>query len=610
MYSHAKQRLQKQATDLAQNFAARLDGQFEMVAQVARSTATFMETQPNLNRDQLYELLSANVDQNLLIYGAAIAFKPYAFRPDKKLFSPYVYRGDKGLESIDIGADSYDYTDARWEWFTRPKVLNHAIWTEPYMDEGAGNILMDTYAVPFYSNGKFRGIAAVDIQLDRLQRQAGIEQLHGQPFVIVSPSGKFISHPNPDFIMKKTIQGRAQQFGTPEYKRVSENMLKGKSGVGVISGIGLEGIPEQGLIWVSYAPIKSTGWSFSTAVPETEMTADIHTQLIRGIIAIIVLMSLIIICILLVSTHITRPITSLALAVSKLGQGDLSVKAGNIDSGDEIGQLATVFNKMVDELNRHIKEHTRDVAARESVENELRIAREIQFSLLPSTFPPFPERQEFDLHAVNEAARHVAGDFFDFFFVNENTLMIVIADVSGKGIPAAIVMAVTRTIVRNLADIGNSPARILEKTNKLLIESRTQPIYVTLFICCYDTDTGRLVYANAGHHPPFRIDAQANVCRFGEATGTIVGMLEEAVYEDCQENLDPHEYLVLYTDGITEARSPDGCFYGEKQFKKVISACATKSVCETCNFIINEVTTFQKGEITDDMTMLVLRRNI
>lgn len=249
------------------------------------------------------------------------------------------------------------------------------------------------------------------------------------------------------------------------------------------------------------------------------------------------------------------------------------------------------------------------MAARHQVENELQVAREIQSSLLPRIFPPFPDHDEFDLYARNEAARHVAGDFYDFFFVSENTLMMVIADVSGKGIPAAIFTAVTRTIIRNLANAGQSPAQILEETNRLLIESRTQPIFVTIFLGYYCTTNGTLTYANAGHPPPYIIDKEGGVRSAGDATGTIVGMLDDVSYDDNRINLEPNNYIVLYTDGIPEARSQEKGFFGHDNFAELLFDNVGNAAKEMGDQIISRITEYQAGELSDDITLLILRRN-
>ncbi len=171
----------------------------------------------------------------------------------------------------------------------------------------------------------------------------------------------------------------------------------------------------------------------------------------------------------LVGTYLSRPVRRLMGAIDRLGKGDFSARTESIARRDEIGELSRAFNEMVSELEFHVQELTSATAAREVVEGELRAAREIQARLLPQVFPAFPDRDEFVLHGVNAPARHVGGDFFDFFLASEQELVLVIADVSGKGVPAAMLMAVSRTIVRNLAMDGLAPAEILAETNRLLL---------------------------------------------------------------------------------------------------------------------------------------------
>src|SRR5690606_21857259 len=175
------------------------------------------------------------------------------------------------------------------------------------------------------------------------------------------------------------------------------------------------------------------------------------------------------------------------------------------------------FNRMLKNLRKQIELQSQQEANQRQLEREWQKARETQRSLLPTTFPPFPDRKEFDLHAVNLAAHHVAGDYFDFFMINPKTLVIVIADVSGKGMSAALVMAVTRTIVRSLAQTGKSPAEILRETNEQLRESQRGAAFVTLFLGSYNIASGRMTYANGGHTPPLLLSRGGMVSTVGEA---------------------------------------------------------------------------------------------
>ena len=606
IYEYSLEQLHEQSIQRVKIYAATLEGQFEKLTQIAKDTAAFIEISGAVDEKTIYELLHSNVANNPLIYGAAIAYEPYQFQPDRKLFSPYVFRGNSGLNAIDIGVESYDYTDNKWEWYARARELDKPIWTEPYFDEGAGNILMETFSVPFHINGKFAGVATIDVPLDKIQQQLADLYLQDQPFVIVSAQGKFITHPFPEKIAHETIQQVAEESPDPAFKELVKNLLAGQTGVTRVNS--LESIANEPY-WVFYAPISATGWMFSTAVPERKILAFINTQIGRGIIGLSILLLLVIVSVLLVSTHITRPIISLASTVSKLGEGDFSVKMNNIKSQDEIGDLALAFNETVRQLNYHIEAVVKEAASREAVESELRIAREIQTSLLPVQSHPCLESREFDLDAVNVPARHVTGDFFDYFFIDQDQLLLLVADVSGKGAPAAIVMAITRTIIRNLAKSGAMPARLLEETNRVLVDTGIGNVFVTLFIAVYHPATGDIVYSNGGHQPPFVLDPAKDLSMFGEATGTIIGMLEDAEYEQVSSCLEPGQYLIIYTDGIPEARNPDGEFFGTDRFSELLKSCAGMASSEICNHVINEISAFQENKLADDITILVLKRN-
>ncbi|MCG8325191.1 MAG: SpoIIE family protein phosphatase [Thiotrichales bacterium] len=344
------------------------------------------------------------------------------------------------------------------------------------------------------------------------------------------------------------------------------------------------------------------------SVPEAEILGFLMSQIHRGVLGLMLMVALVIICILFISTNLTRPLTKLSEGVRELARGDLNLEIKGINSSDEIGELARGFNSMVAQLRRHVHALTREVAVRESYESEMEFAHQVQASLLPSDYPAFPEFDQFELYGIYRPARHVAGDFFDFFKLDDDQLILVIGDVSGKGMASALFMAVTRTIVRNQARSGKSPAEILCEANRLLIEAGMHSLFVTMFIARYAVNSGEITYANAGHPPPYKICRDNSVSKFGETTGTIVGMLEEAQFCDVGAKLQVDEWLVLYTDGVPDARSPDGEFFGEDNFIDLLGICAGKSVKELCEYTVDVLQGYQGNSLKDDTTLLVIKR--
>jgi len=224
-------------------------------------------------------------------------------------------------------------------------------------------------------------------------------------------------------------------------------------------------------------------------------------------------------------------------------------------------------------------------------------------------FPPVPERPELEIQARDLTARLATGDYCDFFFVSGTELALVMADVSGKGVPAAVLRGVTRSVLRNLACPDIPPGRTLSRLNRILSAADLGAMFVTLFFGQYRTDTGLLRYANAGHPVPYRIGRGGEVTTLGEVTGPILGVLESQEYADKQEWLEMGETLVLYTDGVTEAANPAGEFFGPGRLFRLLAEHALEPPRRLGDLVGESIRSFQVGRPQDDATILVLRRN-
>ena len=319
---------------------------------------------------------------------------------------------------------------------------------------------------------------------------------------------------------------------------------------------------------------------------------------------------LIVIAVVLVSKSLTDPVKRLQGMVRTVAAGNLDAEPMEVRGRDEIADLGRSFNQMLADLRLHVKRLAEEQAARKAVEGELEAARKIQSALLPQTFPPYPDRDDLDLHATLIPAKAVAGDFYDFFLLDENTLGLVVADVSGKGVPAALFMAVARTLLRNIATVTRDPGEILKRCGQMLSQDNAGTMFVTCFLGVYDFRTGVLSHANAGHPPPYRIDAQGNVTVFGEPTGTLMGIFPDADYGTLQTQLDPGDRLVLFTDGVTEAEAPDGSMLEEEGLERLLQEKLDGDATALCDHICQRVTEFQQGEQSDDVTVLVFGRPV
>jgi sigma-B regulation protein RsbU (phosphoserine phosphatase) len=244
----------------------------------------------------------------------------------------------------------------------------------------------------------------------------------------------------------------------------------------------------------------------------------------------------------------------------------------------------------------------------EAIKHDLDIAREIQTSILPKTFPAFPNRNEFDLYASMDAAKSVGGDFYDFFLIDENKLGVVIADVSGKGIPAALFMAVSRTMLKTTAMGNISTSECLTKTNNMLCSESVNSMFVTLFYGIINLTTGEMNYSNAGHNPPYILKSDGKV-ELLEGTGEIVlAALEGINYTQHHTILNPGDAIYMYTDGITEAMNINNELFTDERLKEVLQTVAGNSCKQIIDSVRKEVEEFSKGaEQSDDITAIAVR---
>ena len=594
-----EEQLSKNVIIQAKNYAAILESEFNAIASLASVNAGMLENNASLSEDLLLSVLKNTLLSKTQIYGVGVIFEKDVYKKS----SIYFYKTSEGEVSPLAINESRNLK--KEDWYFETKTADALNWSEPYIDEALGKNIKATVAVPFHLEDKFAGVSFIDIDLTKLQKHSGLETLTDNAFVITSKKGRFITHPNPDLIMSKTLQDVSREVNDPGLVLLNKEVREGKSGQVRVEKLSAD-IDEP--YWLFYAPIRSTGWGFETGLPEREVLAFAKMQIQRAVLGISIILVLAIICVLVVSNSLTRPLKILTDAVKQLADGDLSTSITGITTKDEIGQLSRAFNNMTLQLRQHVDELKKQYAARDAVENELTIARSIQSTLIPNKFPAFPDYSEFDLHGINHAASHVAGDFFDFFLLDSCRLFIVIADVSGKGVGPALLMAVSRTHIRNLAAKGHSPAQILTELNQLLIQDREQPMFVTVFVAEYSISSGDLCYANGGHVVPYLITKDGSVEQFGEPTGTIVGMLEDAEFGEETIKLKKDETIVLYTDGILEARLPEGEFFGEQHFETLLSANAEMSLFELCDSALATVKAYQANKLSDDVTVLALRK--
>lgn len=593
------------AKNLTNSAANKIESVLLAVQKIPHNFARMLENS-TYNEDELKSMLRALVEGNPEIYGSCVAFEPDAFIPDTKHYALYSSRSNSGEISVNkIGGEAYEYF--YMDWYQAPRELNRALWTEPYFDSGAGNAVMSTYSAPFYhvKDGKkvVRGVVTVDMSLEWLENiMASIKIFDNGYGFLISQFGNIITHPNKQWIMNESVFSIAEENKDQAFREVGRRMIKGESGFCPISSamLNLD-------CWLYYVPLKSSNWSIAVLIPSSELFDDLNT-LMNIIIAFAVSgIFVLFFVITYISNKVTKPLNELANITKIVGAGNFDVTLPPTTSKDEVGILNDSFIQMQNALKEYIKNFESTTKAKEKIQSELKIARDIQMGIIPKIFPPFPERPDIDIYAILQPAKEVGGDLYDFFFIDDDVICFAVGDVSDKGVPASLFMAITRTLLRAKTVKNMKPGTVLQSMNQALCQDNESAMFVTFFLGILNLKTGELHYANAGHNSPFFMRRDFKIEEFPKPQDMPLGIIERE-YHNYEAKLEKGDSIFLFTDGVNEAVAQDGSFYGDQRMVDSISRVAGRKPREVTEHVMNELKEFTRGaDQSDDITITVVR---
>lgn len=359
-------------------------------------------------------------------------------------------------------------------------------------------------------------------------------------------------------------------------------------------------------VW-KYSP--DMRWGMVTKIDIAEAFAPIASLRLVFVVVVALTLMGVLLAAVLVARSISRPVRDLTRMTKRVAGGDLDARV-EVKTHNEVGELAESFNDMTGQLKNSMTQLEATTAAKERMESELDIARDIQMSMVPKIFPAFPERDEFEIFAMIKPARQVGGDLYDFFFLNEHLFCFLIGDVSGKGVPASLFMAVAITVLKALATTENDPSIILEKANNELCQDNDNCMFVTLFLAILDLNSGRLSYGNAGHNPPVIMRANGQTEYLQMDMNMALGVMDGMPFGSGSLDLSPDDAIFLYTDGVTEADNLAKELFGEQRLLDLLAQSPLQSPEATIGQIVEQVAAYS-GEApqADDITMVMLRLN-
>ena len=556
------------------------------------------------NPDAMMEYSHSIVQNNTILNGCSISFEPYFYPQKGNYFSAYSNNNGRYVYTMQEGSDNYQYFYLNW--YMLPKLLMQPCWTEPYTDQEEGdeatmNLEMNvSYCKPIIGNdGNFIGVISLDISLKWLSETISAVKPYPNAYAfLLGRGGSYLVHPDPQKLFYESFftPGLVDAL-TPEQKQLGKDMLDWKEG---IRRLEVDGEPS----FVIFRPILTTGWSLAIVCPESDIFGGFRRfrntlllSLILGLILMFLVMYFII-------HRQIRPLSRLASHAETMASGNLDVELPHMGRTDEVGVLNRAFRYMQVSLRKYIDELTTATAKRERIEGELQIARDIQMGMVPSTFPAFPDRQDIDLYASMSPAKEVGGDLYDYFIKDQN-LYFAVADVSGKGVPASLFMAVVRNLFRVVGSAGLPPEEIARQINNTVSEDNEQLMFITMFIGRINLEDGSLSFCNCGHNPPVLLKDKPE---FMECEPNVpLGIAPGFQFKGQSIEGFRGTPILLYTDGLNEAENSAHEELGNERLLQSLAANPFKDA-KTTVLMLQGVVSAHVGdaEQSDDLTLLCI----
>ncbi len=522
--------------------------------------------------------------------GGGIWFEPNVIDPAKRRYCIYVYR-NKNNEIIpdeQFESEEYDYHNKSWyrEIFPNVTKENNVEWSLPYYEKEGSNTLMVTAGAGIYDNGRTIGISTVDWEISSIIKSVSEMKPTPNSFALLGDK-----HHNAIIALTDPYMEKSELLGKPldTIPWYNENLKA------------ITYFNYQNQKFIPYVKNLDNGMVLIICIPKFELFAYLVKHVVI-LLTIFILLGIIVSWLLYygLKKYIDNPIKKLTDLAHKIGEGDLNTEI-KIEKPYEFAKLAQTFNNMAKDIKNITKE-------RQSIESELSLAKEIQASSLPNVFPPFPDKREFDIFAGMEPAKEVGGDFYDFYFIDENNFMFLIADVSGKGIPAALFMMTTKTLINYIAQSSMSPAEMIETINQKICENNKQGFFITMLVGIVNIKTGKVIFINCGHNPPLVKHNDGGFKYLELESNIVLGAFANAEFAVSEGILGKGDTIFVYTDGITEAVNSSDEQYGEERLLQTINKVSDENIREIATAVKSNVKEFAQGVAqSDDMTMLIFR---
>ena len=591
------------ATQILDKTSLRVEGILNRVEVASNMTRWLVQRHPD-KADSMFVYSRGALLNNPDFYTCSIAFEPYYFKDKGRYFSAYTKHIGDSLRTIQGGSDHYQYFFA--DWYLMPQLLDKPCWTEPYMDLDAPTNtfeMVTSYCQPIKDkNNQFIGVINTSLSITWLsQTISAVKPYPNSYSIMIGRGGTYFVHPDTTKITRQTIFTQTMEQPDTALTALGYAMQRGEEGMKHMNIDGKD-------CYVFYKPLGQTGCSMAIVCPESDIFGGFDR--LRNSVRAIVLVGLLLMLYLFIRiiTRELQPLRRLADEAETIASGQFDAMLPDFKRIDEIGQLSHSFGNMQQSLVKYIDELKNTTAQKASIESDLRIASGIQMGMLPEQFPTREDRDDVELYASLTPAKEVGGDLFDFYFRDEK-LFFCIGDVSGKGVPASLFMAVTRSTFRTVSAHESMPDRIVTIMNKTIADMNKNHMFVTLLVGVLDLPTGRLHYCNAGHDAPLLIGA--GVGELPCDPNIPVGFMPTWKYSLQEARIFTGTTILLFTDGLTEAMNAD---YEQFQMERVneVANRALSNQQQSPRQLIAQMTDavhefVGDAEQSDDLTMMAIQ---
>lgn len=573
-----------------------INGLFNSVEAAVASSVWVVEEHLD-DPDYMYSITSNLVKSNDLIIGSAVAFEPNHFPEKGEYYSPYSCRADanSSITSFQLGSNENDYFTS--DWYILPMLLGQDGWSEPYFDEGGAEQMMTTYSVPIQDeNGNNVAILTADVSLEELTRVVNDLSLYDNSYtILIGNSGAFICHWNPDKLLNSTIFSTALEMKSDKVFEIGRRMVNREQGFAEFES-------ESGKnSFISFGPL-SSGWSVGVISEYKDVFATAKELDIVLLLSVLLGFALLYFIVWKVIRRLTQPITEFAYSAQAIAKGNFKARIPEVQTNDELKRLQESLVYMEKSVDNYISELRTTTAANEKMGRELSIASSIQMHMLSTSFP---QTDKVDLHALLHPAKEVGGDLYDFY-LEGNKLYFVVGDVSGKGVPAALFMAITRSLFQYIVRFKHDIQTIISRINDAVSNGNESNMFVTMFGGCIDLETYEMEYCNAGHNPIIIISPDGKAEYLHARPNLAAGLFEGFPYvgEKCQ--LAKGSRLLVYTDGVSEAENKEKVLYGEDRLISFADGFSNAEASASfVDDLISSVRTFTDGnDQNDDITIM------